>query len=161
MMKKMTQKMIALILFMGMAIGPVLAQTTEYTWDTYKMKFSVPSSFTVDQNDAKVFDAGNSDMHLSIYPRKGENLSAEGMITSLDSWVTDNNVTGKSEMNVITTELNGYWGVYQEGTANGWPVFLALLVDPDYPDISLYVWISYRQANLDAAVDMLMSFKPM
>lgn len=131
-----------------------------YTWDTYKMKFEIPETFVEKANSSEKFEASNNDINLTIYPRKGENLSADGMIDALAGWVRDSKIENLSEMDLISDQLNGYWGIYQEGTKNGWPVFLMLIVDPDYPDISFYVWVSYRQGTEDTAVKMLVSFKP-
>lgn len=150
--------LLASLVVIGMALN---AQTmVTYTWSTYKMKFDIPTSFTEKVNNSEKFEASNPDINLTIYPRKGENLDADGMINALSGWVSDSQIENLTQMDVVTDQLNGYWGVYQEGTKNGWPVFLMLMVDPDYPDISFYVWVSYREGTEDTAVKILLSFKP-
>lgn len=133
---------------------------TTYTWESYKMKFDIPTTFEVTDNTSEKFMASNGDINLTIYPRKGENLQADGMIDALTVWSTENAIENLTQMEVITSQLNGYWGVFQEGTKNGWPVFLMLIVDPDYPDISFYVWLSYATGTEDTALKVLKSFTP-
>ena len=143
------------------AVTTVFAQRmTSFTWESYKMKFDIPTTFEVKDNTGEKFMASNTDINLTIYPRKGENLDADGMISALDGWAKDSQLGNLTEMEVISSQLNGYWGVFQEGTKNNWPVFLMLIVDPDYPDISFYVWISYATGTEDTALKILKSFTP-
>jgi hypothetical protein len=146
--------------FVMTGIMAVSQSMVSYTWDTYKMKFEIPENFVEKANSSEKFEASNDDINLTIYPRKGENLTAEGMIDALAGWVSVSKIENLTEMDLISDQLNGYWGIFQEGTKNGWPVFLMLIVDPDFPDISFYVWVSYRAGTEDTAVKMLTSFKP-
>jgi len=36
-----------------------------------------------------------------------------------------------------------------------------LIVDPDYTEISLYIWVAYDAEQVDTVLEMLMSFTPM
>jgi hypothetical protein len=47
-----------------------------------------------------------------------------------------------------------------EGTIDNFPVALMLIIDPDYPSLSMYVWVSYKAGLEDTVIDMLMSFTP-
>ena len=73
------------------ALGSVAhAQTLQsWTWDTYKVKFKAPSNLVVQKNDATVYEAKNGSMALDIYPRKGENLTYDGMKNAIVKWATD------------------------------------------------------------------------
>ena len=63
------------------------AQTLQsWTWDTYKIKFKAPSNLDVKKNDATVYEAGNSNMFIDIYPRKGEGLTYDGMKNAIIKW---------------------------------------------------------------------------
>src|SRR5689334_16993168 len=106
------------------------AQTMKtWNWSTYKMKFQAPTTFKVDKNTSEIFDAGNGDIHLTIYPEKGEKITEGSMKSLLRTWATDNKL--KYEGRVETMEdLNGYWGVFVDGVANDLPTTILLLVDP-------------------------------
>lgn len=131
----------------------------KWTWSSYKMAFQAPSNFKVDQNDAKTFDAGNGKIHMTIYPEKGEAISKSAMKNSLKTWAKDNKLKFSGDVENME-DLNGYWGVFIDGTANDLPTSILLLVDPDYPEISFYVWLQYDEDQLDTAVEILRSFIP-
>jgi len=152
------KKIILSVFFMVFVVSFSNAQgMKEWTWDTYKMKFQAPNNLKVTTNNADEFTASNSDISLSIYPRKGENLSYEGMELALMKWAKSSKLDYENDPEYIE-DLNGYWGVYIDGEAEGYPATMLLLVDPDYPEISLYVWISYSTAKYDTAVNILKSF---
>lgn len=134
---------------------------TEYTWTSYSVKFKIPKTFNVSENSSSSFSAGDDDAWLTIYPRSGENLSYNGMKKALKNWASSSGVSGYS--NVYDESVNGYWGVYLNGTKNdnGLPAYLGLLIHPDNPDISLYVWINYRSDALDVTNKIFYSFSPM
>lgn len=133
-----------------------------WTWADYKMKFQAPNNFSIKESSGTVFSAGNENLHLSIYPKKGENLTYEKMKGALQKWARENNVEFNSNNVGYMSNLNRYWGYYIDGTgSNGLPTSLLLLVDPDYPEYSFYVWLQYQSGYLNTAVDILKSFKPM
>lgn len=135
------------------------AQDITYTWDSYKTKFKIPPDFVVSKSDGYNFIAGNTDINLTIYPKNGEYLSYREMKSYLLDWANRNVVINLTETTSLNN-LNGYWGVFVEGTKDNFPVVLLLLVDPDFPEYSLYVWISYRAEKLDRALNILYSFEP-
>lgn len=130
-----------------------------WNWGTYKMQFQAPSNFKVDKNNSEIFDAGNDDIHLTIYPEKGEKISEGEMASLLRTWAKDNKLKFDGRVQKMEN-LNGYWGVYVDGEANSLPTTILLLVDPDYPTISFYVWLQYDASKEDMAVKMLQSFIP-
>lgn len=134
---------------------------TEYTWNSYSVKFKIPKTFNVTENSSSQFSAGDADAWLTVYPRSGENLSYNKMKKSLKEWASNSGVSGYS--NVYDESVNGYWGVYLNGykNDNGLPVYLGLLIHPDYPDISMYIWINYNSDALDIANKIFYSFTPM
>ena len=130
-----------------------------WTWDSYDTKFSVPNDFRVTKSSGTEFSATNDRLTLSIYPRTDEHLSYSAMESALIRWARQNNVR-YSHSPEYMEDLNGYWGCYIDGTASGYPTSLLLLVDPDYPDTSLYIWLSHSSAETDLAVRILQSFVP-
>ena len=144
------------------------AQSLEsWTWDTYKMKFKAPDNMRVDENDANSFQASNDKITLDIYPRKGENLTYDGMKSAIIRWAgqtglryADYNSDGDAQP-IYLDNINGYWGCAIDGKKQGFPASMLLLVDPDFPDISFYIWISYSDEYYHDAVTILKSFKPM
>ena len=139
----------------------LMAQTQTYTWEPYKTKFTVPSNFTIKESTGDKWSGTNGDITLTIFPRKDENLSWEGMQKACYNWAVDAGVKNIGTLTELDEEkLNGYWGVMYEGDKDGFPVATMLIVDPDYTEISLYIWVSYREGKEDAVIDILMSFTP-
>lgn len=143
------------------------AQSLEaWTWDTYKMKFQAPDNMRVEENDANSFQATNDKITLDIYPRKGENLTYDGMKNAIVKWADqtglryeDYNTDGDAQP-IYLDNINGYWGCAIDGKKQGFPASMLLLVDPDFPDISFYIWISYSDEYYHDAVTILKSFRP-
>ena len=132
-----------------------------FTWDPYKTKFSVPENFRVTNSTGGYWSGTNDDITMSIYPRKDENLTQRQMRNSVYNWAAENKVKDIGDATELDADkLNGYWGVLYEGTIDGFPVGTMLIVDPDYPDISLYIWVSYREGFDDTVIKILMSFTP-
>lgn len=142
--------------------GKAQDEKKTYTWEAFKTKWEVPSDFRILESNGTKWSGTNDKITMSIYPRKDENLSEEGMKDAIISWARSNEIEDRGEVITLDEEkLNGYWGVLIEGTKSGFPVGQLLLVDPDYPEISLYVWISYDENYVDTAIEILMSFTPM
>jgi hypothetical protein len=144
------------------------AQSLEsWTWDTYNMKFKAPDNMRVEQNDATTFQATNDKITMDIYPRKGENLTYDGMKQAIINWASQTglryqtyNSSGDAQP-IYLDNVNGYWGCAIDGKKQGFPASMLLLVDPDFPDISFYIWISYSDEYYHDAVTILKSFQPM
>lgn len=159
-MKKTLFSALPLLLFF-LYTGSSYSQTmTDYTWDTYNVKFQIPTTYKVDKNTADGFGAGDGNTYLSVYPKTGDVMTYNNMKSSLESWAADSKVT-YSNVNMLEN-LNGYWGTYIDGTntSNNLPATLVLLVHPDYPTKQLYVWINYKTESFDTALKMLKSFTP-
>lgn len=140
--------------------GAMAQSLKKWDWETYKMSFKAPSNFEVEKNNSEIFDAGNGKVHLTIYPNKGEKFTHESMKGLLKEWAQDNKLKWGGKVSDME-DLNGYWGVYVDATApNGLPTSVLMLVDPDYPEISFYVWVQYQEDDLDTAVAILKSFIP-
>ena len=144
----------------------VTAQTLQtWTWDTYKMKFRAPDNMIVQQNDANSFQATNNNITLDIYPRTGENLTYDGMKNAIISWANqvslsyNTNYNGKTQP-IYLENINRYWGCAIDGNKQGFPASALLLIDPDHPDLSFYVWVSYASEYYHDAVAILKSFQP-
>jgi hypothetical protein len=159
----MHKKYILLSALFALSLNFIYAQSLKgWTWSNYKMKFQAPDNFAIKESSGTIFSAGNDHLYLTIYPKKGENLTYSGMKDALQKWARDNNVDWNSNDLGYMSNLNRYWGYYIDGTgSNGLPTSLLLLVDPDYPENSFYVWLQYQSGYLDTAVDILKSFKPM
>jgi Dihydro-orotase-like len=151
-----------------MAISPIVKSQTlqTWTWDQYKMQFKAPDNMTVNQNDASAFRATNNNITLEIYPRQGENLTYDGMKNAIINWANQSslsfnpyNSNGDAQP-IYLSNVNGYWGCAIDGTKSGYSASALLLVDPDYPNISFYVWISYAEEYYHDAVTILKSFEP-
>ena len=145
------------------------AQTLQsWTWDTYKIKFKAPDNLVVQKNDATIYEAGNDNMYLDIYPRSGENLTYDGMKSALVKWAGDlelsyetQSVDGDTQP-IYLDNLNGYWGCAIDGKSkSGLPATIMLIVDPNNSSQSFYVWINYQHEYYHDAISVLKSFTPM
>ncbi|MEI6854082.1 MAG: hypothetical protein WCL06_14645 [Bacteroidota bacterium] len=161
-MKKLQCYKLLFFMFVMLSATALSAQSMkDFTWDSYKTKFSVPSDFRITSSTGEKWSGTNDDITLSIYPRKNETLSHSEMQTALYNWTVDNNVKKIGDIvELDDKKLNGYWGYLYEGDVDGFPVGTMLIVDPDYPNISIYIWVSYREGLSDTVIKMLMSFTP-
>ena len=156
-----------LLLFTVFSVVANAQTLITYTWDTYKMKFKISSDMTVVENNANKFEATNNQITMDIYPRKGENLTYSGMKNALIKWAEQSglsyNATNSSgnEQPIYLKNLNGYWGCAIDGTKNGLGASMLLLIDPDYPDISFYIWVNYTDPYYQDVLQILKSFEPM
>lgn len=158
-----------LILLVCLSVfGFTQAQTLkQWTWDTYKIKFMLPDNMTVGENNADKFEAKSGSITMDIYPRKGENLTYSGMKVAIVKWAVQTDLSydasnsSGNEQPIYLSSLNGYWGCAIDGKKSGFPATMLLLVDPDYTDISFYIWISYSSDYYNDVLQILKSFKPM
>lgn len=130
-----------------------------WNWKDYNIKFKVPNDFKVTKNDASTFIAENGKINLSIYPRKGENLTVETMESTLINWANGNNVMDFEKANFIEN-LKGFQCYYIDGKVGEFPTSLMLMVNPSNPEVSLYIWLSYAASEFETAVEILKSFEP-
>jgi hypothetical protein len=160
-MKLLSKIILNFLILFNLLISNSLAQQTEiWKWDLYKTQFLLPFDFEVLVNINEEFTASNKHVTFSVYPKSGEHLNYATMNKTLQKWAQEKNVKISGTAHPLP-DLNGYWGFYLDGNVeNGLPVFMGLFVDPDYDDISLYVWISYDIESFDTAKKMLLSFTP-
>jgi hypothetical protein len=155
----------ALLSLISVTVNSQTLQT--WTWDSYKMKFKAPDNMVIQKNDATVYEASNKSVTMDIYPRKNENLTYDGMKTAIIKWADKSslsyNITNSSgdTQPIYLSNINGYWGCAIDGTKNGFSASAVLLVDPDNPDISFYIWVSYAREYYHDAVAIFKSFTPM
>jgi hypothetical protein len=137
-----------------------------WNWDTYRMKFKAPDNMTLQENDANGYQASNNNITLDIYPRSSENLTYDGMKNAIINWANQlelyytNTSEGKTQP-IYLANINGYWGCAIDGSKQGFPASILLLIDPDHPNIGFYVWISYAKEYYHDAVAILKSFQPL
>ena len=162
----MIRKFLQTILLSAISLVASAQSLQLWTWDSYKMKFKAPDNMVVQKSDATVYEATNNSITMDIYPRKGENLTYDGMKTAIIRWADQSGLsyqinTGTSTQPIYLDNINGYWGCAIDGTKSGFSTSVLLLVNPDYPDISFYVWLSYASEYYHDAVAILKSFTPM
>lgn len=140
----------------------LFAQTLKsWTWDSYRMKFKAPDNMVVQVSNSEKFQASNISIVMDIYPRVDQGLTYDGMKTAIINWANQSSVVFDNDTNPIYIEnLNRYWGSAIDGTNNGFPTSLLLLVNPDDPKISFYVWISYKSEYYHDVLAILKSFEP-
>lgn len=145
----------------------ITAQTLQtWNWTYYNMKFKAPDNMALQENDASGYQASNNNMTLDIYPRNSENLTYDGMKNAIVNWANQISLSystnsGGSTQPIYLESINGYWGCAIDGSKEGFPASILLLMDPNHPDISFYVWISYAKEYYHDAVAILKSFQPL
>jgi hypothetical protein len=134
----------------------------QYTWDSYKTKFKIGTDWTVTESTGTSFSAGNHDIVLSIYPRTGGHNDYTELKNGLRSWAADSKAAPDDKGYKELTNLNGYHGCMMDGFYNDGTqqCFMMNVVDPDYTDIHLYVWIAYNTKSFETAKEVLNSFTP-
>ena len=164
----MTNKFFPTIFLLIIGIAANAQTLKQWTWDYYKIKFKAPSNLAVQKNDETVYEAGNSAMFLDIYPHKGENLTYDGMKNAVINWATDLKLSYSSANSagnaqpIYLESINGFWGCAIDGTSSsGLPATVMLIVNPDDPDLSFYIWLNYSKEYYHDAIAILKSFTPM
>jgi len=163
----MIYKFLQIIVLSAISLAVNAQSLQSWTWDTYKMKFKAPDNMVVQKNDATVYQASNNSITMDIYPLTGQNLTYDGMKNAIIKWADKSslsyNVTNASgdKQPIYLDNINGYWGCAIDGTKEGFSASALLLVNPDYPDINFYVWISYAPEYYHDAIAILRSFAPM
>src|ERR1035437_4888184 len=162
----MKYKFLLVILLSVISLAGNTQSLKSWTWDTYKMKFKAPDNMEVRKNDATVYEASNNSITMDIYPLTGQNLTYDGMKRAIMNWAdkiplsyNTTNSSGDTQP-IYLKDLNGYWGCAIDGTKDGFSSSALLLVNPDYPDINYYIWISYKSEYYQDAVAILKSFTP-
>ena len=136
------------------------AQTTKaWMWNSYKITFQAPSDLTIRENSSTVFHAGNGNVFINIYPKKGGNLTYDKMPESLQKWAKDSKVSFTPANSSYLSNLNRFWAYYINGTGyRGMPAYLVLLVDSSHPENSYYVYAQYKTGFAATALNVLKSF---
>lgn len=112
------------------------------------------------RNDENGFQASNNKVTMNIYPRTGESLTYDGMKNAIINWANQVSLS-YTKGPIYLENINRYWGCAIDGTKQGFYASALLLVDPDFPDISFYVWVSYVREYYHDAVAILRSFQPL
>lgn len=153
--------LITAVVALLMGAGISAQSLKQYTWDSYKTKFKIGTDWKIEESTGTSFSAGNYDINLTIYPRTGGHNDYNELKSGLKTWVGENKVTPDSKGYKELANLNGYHGCMVDGYYNGsQQVFLMNVVDPDYTDIHLYVWVAYNSKSYDIALEVLESFTP-
>jgi hypothetical protein len=163
----MIYKFLQTVLLSAICIAVNGQSLQTWTWDYYKMKFKAPDNMVVKKNDATVYEASNNSITMDIYPVTGQqNITYDGMKNAIVNWANKeslsyNTINSSGEKQPIYLEnINRYWGCAIDGTKDGFSTSVVLLVNPDYPDVNYYVWISYAPEYYHDAIAILRSFTP-
>jgi hypothetical protein len=163
----MINKFLQTILLSVICLALNAQSLRSWTWDYYKMKFKAPDNMIVQKSDATVYEASNRSVTMDIYPKTGQNLTYDGMKNAIINWAKQESLSYRATNSSGATQpiylenINGYWGCAIDGTKQGFAASVLLLVNPDYPDINFYVWISYAPEYYHDAIAILRSFTPM
>jgi hypothetical protein len=130
-----------------------------WDWKDYNLKFKAPTNFKVTRSDGEAFIAENGDINLSIYPKKGEKLTRTSMESYLLTWAKDNKVTNYDKANYVEN-FRGFHCYYVDGKVGDYPTSLMVMVNPNTPEVTIYVWLSYASSEYNTAVEIIKSFQP-
>lgn len=161
MKKKYFLPILGCALFLLIMGNDYAQKMTEFTWDTYHMKFQFPETFKININTTSEFAASDKDCNLSIQPKPGAAMSFSEMKQAIEDWALNSHVYGYGKVNQMEN-LNGYQAVYIDGTKcdNNQPTSLLILVHPSYSTIIIYVSLNYSSTNYNTTLKILMSFTP-
>ena len=163
----MKYKFLSVLLLLVINAGVKAQSLQSWTWDYYKMKFKAPDNMIVKKSDATVYEASNNSITMDIYPLTGQNLTYDGMKNAIINWADKSSLSYKvynsdgEKQPIYLDNINGYWGCAIDGSKEGFSASAVLLVNPDYPDVNFYVWVSYAKEYYHDAVAILKSFTPM
>jgi Dihydro-orotase-like len=163
----MTRKFLQIIILSAFSVAVHGQSLQLWTWDSYKMKFKAPDNMIVSKSNATVYEASNNSITMDIYPKTGQNLTYDGLKKAIINWADQSSLAYKTynssgdKQPIYLDNINGYWGCAIDGTKDGFSTSVVLLVNPDYPDINFYVWISYAPEYYHDAIAILKSFTPM
>ncbi|MCS6820958.1 MAG: hypothetical protein NZ551_03730 [Microscillaceae bacterium] len=133
-----------------------IAQTTDYTWDEYGLKFSVPVGFEETANDETHFEGKCEKSKIilfGLYPIKSNQITKSNLKDAFNSMTKEANMTVDEIQNI---SFNGFEGIYAEGKINNVEAFFACMLDP-MGDLNFIV--SVLHDNVDAAVKIVKSIK--
>jgi|GEM_PF-618474 len=159
-------KFFQIFLFVVISASANAQTLKQWVWDEYKLKFKAPEDLLLRKNDSTIYEAGNNNMYLDIYPRRGEEFTHDGLKNSLIKWANDEGVAykaindGGNQQPIFIENLNGFWGCAIDGTKNNLPTTMLLIINPSDPSLSFYVWINYTQEYYHDALAVLQSFTP-
>lgn len=162
----MSRKFFPLLIALTLPVLLKAQSLQTWTWNSYNVRFKAPDNMVVQENDANGFQATNNSITMDIYPRRGENLTYDEMKNAIINWATQNGLTYDqvnsqgNQQPIYLQDLNRFWGCAIDGTKGNFDATAVIIVNPDHPDISFYVWISYSSPFYQYAVSMLESFEP-
>ncbi len=132
---------------------------TDWDWDTYGVKFSAPSTFKVQTNNADEFTAklSNDLLHLSIIPWKDASLTKATLKKSVKDLCKEMGFSAAETGTIHDLELNGFQGCYAMITKDGVSMIIEGLLDPASPT-NFYTIIVYGPGYEDKAIQMANSF---
>lgn len=156
----MQKKILLLIIVLSLNYSFLYCQTNKsWTWNSYKITLQAPSDFVVKESSPTFFHAGNGNLFLSIYPKKGENLTYDRMQQASQSWAIQSKVTFTSSDSGYLPNLNRFWSYYIKARDyKAMPTYILLLVDPGHVENSYYVWLQYKSGYEATALNVLKSF---
>lgn len=154
-------KILRLAVVLLLPFTAIAQEMEEYTWEQFNIKFKIPVTLTITESSGEKFIAGNDDINVSLYPQTDLAYTKDDMKSALETWTKDNGVVFDAEKGALNLDdLNGYIGVYVDGTKNEVPVTTFLLIDKKKEKTSIFVWISYREAFFQKALEIISSFTP-
>ena len=132
------------------------------SWNAYGIKFKVPAGFRIVDSTTEVWKGTDEKITLDLFLHNELKLSCRDLQEIVYNWAVDSSLEniGKAT-NLDETQLNGYCGVMYLGDKNDNPVAIMVLLDPDHPGLSLYIWVSYTEGCERPVQDMLLSFAPL
>jgi hypothetical protein len=144
-----------LFVWLVWAQNPTFAQNP-YTWENFKIKFSLPDGYKIVENTAEKFE-GNAPgiASFGIYPFKDAKLT-EADLKEYASSIAKQAGMDMGSAVVDLIEFNGFKGGYAEGKVQGVSVIVLGLINPS-SDVNFFVQVVYTDA--DAAIRFIRSIE--
>ncbi len=136
----------------------LMAQTTKYNWTKYGVSFSVPSTHTIKQNTADVFESGDANTWIEMYPYEDASETALGMVQKVAS---NGGFEIESEGAYESGGYDGYWIRCNTSQHPTWKFWIIGFIDPNSSTnfYTIIWWKKDNKAAYDIAYNMSYSFQ--
>ena len=159
-MKNSSIQKIFLALSFCLFVSAAEAQTINYTWDQFGVKFAIPQTHEVKNSTASEFTSGDNLTWLHMEPYKDYSETAKGMV---DRIAAENNYRILGQGAYTSGGYDGYWIRCSADTHPDWLYWVIGFIDPN-SDTNFYATIWWKKGNTAAyniAHKMSYSFQKM
>lgn len=155
---KKNQLQTVITVMLCLIVSNAFAQTNDWEWSTYKLKFSIFEDCQATTNNSEEFTADCEGISISIFPWIDDEVSVDELANAVIAIAEELDYDEISEASDI--ELNDFEGVMIEGVKDGVNAVIIGLLDPT-SSTNFYSVIIYEDGMEDDAAGIALSFEKM